>query len=1496
MLDYGDLSGSHPIAMDFRILGPLEVLDEGRAVALGGGKQRSLLALFLVHANETLATDRLIDELWGARPPANAAKTVQMQISRLRKALAAGAGDDLIVTRERGYELRLDPERLDSHRFERLTVEGTGELAAGRPEPAAEALERALSLWRDAPLADLSYEAFAQGEIARLEDLRAGALEQLIEAKLALGRHGEVIPQLEALIAEYPYRERLRAQLMLALYRCERQADALQAYQDARRQLVEELGIEPGERLRELERAILAQDKGLVAPPAPRAGDDARAAPPGPEELPTGVVTFALTDIEGSSGLWEADPKAMATALELHDELIARAAEEHAGRLLKTKGEGDATVTVFRRASDAVATAVELQRTLAEAPWPGGLELRVRIALHTGEAHEREGDYFGPALNRAARLRALTRGGTTVISQATAEIVHDRLPGEVELVDLGRQQLRGLTRPERVFEVRPEAAPMAAQEMRKTVTVLFSSVGASMPQGRTLDPEPRRRVMSRYFDYVRAVLERHGATVEAYPGDAVMAVFGVPLLHEDDALRAVRAASEIRDALPALGDELEREFGVRPIARVGVSTGEVIAAHPRANQLFATGEAVNFAKCLEELADAGEILIDDKTHTLVQGCVRAEPAGEQTLRSGESLAAVRLVEVRPHAPARGSALESPLVDRERQLGALTSSFTAAVSDRACHLVTVLGAAGMGKSRLVHEFIGGLGDEGIVLRGRCLPYGEGITYWPLAEVVSDLTGAGGYGPAEQSLPALVEQLADEPKADLIVAGLAEALGIGDSKGGTSEKIFWSVRRLFETVARRRPLVVVFDDLQWAEPTFLDLVEHVADLSRDASIVVLCMARPEMLDSRPGWGGGKLNATSILLEPLSEDETRELIANLLSEATLSSEAAARISEATEGNPLFAEELLAMLIDEGLLRREDGHWTASDELADLPVPPTIHALLAARLEALPDDERALLAHASVEGTVFHRGGLDDLAPETLVPSIERSLMSLVRRDVIRPDRARLAGDDAFRFRHMLIRDAAYRSLSKEMRAALHERFAAWAVRATGSRLGEFEEIVGYHLEQAYGLLGELGTLDADAEELAVHGAERLESAGRKALARSDYPGAVSLLERAAALLPDDHARRLRLLPDLAAALIEAGRLADADQVLADASREAATAGDERACAHVLVQQQILRLRRGELEGTAEVAAVVERVVPVFQRAYDDAGLCDAFRLRAWLHWIEAEAAPAAEAWEQAAAHARGAGAEHVRIEILGWVASSLLYGPTPVPEAIRRCDAIWSEVTGNLVALPHVLQPLAGLHAMEGRFDRARELLATSHAAFEELGLTLTSAAAHTAAGTVELLAGDPVTAERSLRSGYTAFEETGERTLLSTTVALLAQALLAQGRDQEAERFAALSEELAAADDLVTQVLWRGVRARTLAGRGLIEEAERLARQAVEIAGRSDFVNDRGDAVFNLAIVQRQAGHLDEAQSALAEALQLYERKGNLVAADRVRAELAARTRV
>jgi predicted ATPase/class 3 adenylate cyclase/DNA-binding winged helix-turn-helix (wHTH) protein len=1477
--------------MDFHILGPLEALDGGQPVPLAGSKLRAVLALLLLHREETLSSDRFIDELWGDEPPATAAKTLQVHISRLRKALASGSrgAEEVVVTSPHGYGLDIDPERVDAHRFERLLAEGRSELASHRPAQALAALEDALALWRGPVLADLSYEAFAQAEIARLEDLRVAALEQLIEAKLALGRHVEVVGQLETLILEHPYRERLRAQLMLALYRSDRQADALQAYQEARRNLVEELGIEPGERLRELEGAILAQDPSLAAPvppaeEAPVRAEEAQglAEDPPRVELPTGVVTFVLTDIEGSTGLWETDPNGMAAALELHDELIARAADSHRGQLLKSKGEGDSTVTVFRRASDAVAGAVELRALLAGASWPEGLEPSVRIAIHTGEAHERDGDYFGPALNRAARLRALATGAATLLSQATTEIVQDRLPPDSELIDLGSQELRGLSRPEQVFELRTRMAATGAasppeHETRKTVTVLFACVIDSTPAAEAPDAEARRRGSERYLADMRAVFERHGGTVDAYPGDALMAVFGVPVLHDDDAVRAVRAAVELQERLPALAIELEEAFGVRVGARVGVGTGEVIAERPAAGRPPASGHAVNSAKRLEEVADVGEILIDDATYRLVRDFVDAEQA-----EFGSRVLELRVSE-------RPRRLDSPLVGRAQQIEGLSSAVAAAVADRSCHLVTVLGAAGVGKSRLVEDFVNGLGGRACVLRGRCLPYGEGITYWPLAEIVRDLIGAERGAPEEGSREAIVARLSDEPKAEVIASVVADTVGLGGSAGTTSEEIFWAVRRLFETLARSRPLVVVIDDLQWAEQTFLDLVEHVADLARDAPIVLLCMARPELLEARPGWGGGMLNAASILLEPLGPDESRQLVENLLSYASASGEATARIAHACEGNPLFAEELLAMLIDDGLLHREDERWVLVDELAELPVPPTIHALVAARLERLPEEERALLARVSVEGTVFHREAMRALVPEALAPLVDRSLTALVRKDVIRPDNSSFADDEAFRFRHMLSRDAAYRSLPKEVRADLHARFAEWLEDVGGSRLNEFEEIVGYHLEQAHRCLAELGPLDVDAEALGHRGSERLESVGRRALARSDRAAAVRLLERAAALVPTDSARRAALLPDLGAALIETGRLAEAGDVLDEAGREAAAAGDESAAARALVQQQFLRLQRGEAAGQAETAAVIEQVTPVFRAAGDERGLCAAERLDAWRHWIGAQAEAAAAAWERAATHARNARAEHERIEILGWIASSLFFGPTKVADGIKRCEAILAEAEANPAASAEVLQPIAGLHAMQGRFDEARELLATSDAAFKELGLTLSSAVSHHAA-MVDLLAGDPVAAERSLRSGYATLEEMGERALLSTTAAFLGQALLAQDRNEEAEALAELSAELAAQDDLVTQVVWRGVRARCLAGRDQLDDAEGLAREAVTLAEVTDLLNHRADAFVDLGIVLGTLGRSEEAQTTFAEAVRLYELKGNVVAAARVRSDL------
>ncbi|HJQ73295.1 MAG TPA: AAA family ATPase, partial [Gaiellaceae bacterium] len=558
--------------------------------------------------------------------------------------------------------------------------------------------------------------------------------------------------------------------------------------------------------------------------------------------------------------------------------------------------------------------------------------------------------------------------------------------------------------------------------------------------GESVDPEVLRAKLSRYFDEMKAIVERHGGAVEKFIGDAVMAVFGVPQVHEDDALRAVRAAVEMRDALPGLGIQ----------ARIGLNTGEVVVGTA---ERLATGDAVNVAARLEQAAKPGEILLGPETAGLVRDAVETEPTEPLELKGkSEPLTAHRLLALHEEAPAFVRRLDAPLVGRERELRRLREAFAQAVDDRSCQLFTILGVAGVGKSRLTAELLASVGDATVV-RGRCLPYGEGITYWPVVEVAKQLPPAAELG-LEREAVATIERLLGE-----------------DESAATGDEIPWAVRKLLEAAAQSTPLVAVFDDIHWGEPTFLDLLEHVADLSREAPILLLCIARPELLDKRQGWGGGKLNATTLLLEPLNSTETDELLERLLGDSALEPGLQERIRDAAEGNPLFLEEMVGLVED-----------SADGEIA---VPGTIQALLAARIDQLEPAERGVLERGSIEGRVFHRGAVQALAPDEL--QMETRLNGLVRKELVRPDKAQLPGEDAYRFRHLLIRDAAYEALPKATRAELHERFATW-LEEHGADLVELDEIVGYHLEQAARYRGELGQ---PADELAEAAAQRLATA---------------------------------------------------------------------------------------------------------------------------------------------------------------------------------------------------------------------------------------------------------------------------------------------------------------------------------------------------------------------------------------------------------------------
>ena len=968
------------------------------------------------------------------------------------------------------------------------------------------------------------------------------------------------------------------------------------------------------------------------------------------------------------------------------------------------------------------------------------------------------------------------------------------------------------------------AAPELDREVRKTVTVLFCDLVGYTSRGESLDPEALRRFQSRYFDEARAALERHGGSVEKFIGDAVMAVFGIPQVHEDDALRALRAAGELRDAVQALGLE----------ARIGVNTGEVVAGSAEA---LVTGDAVNVAARLQQAARPGEILVGEETHALCRDAVRAEAVGPLAAKGkAQPLTAHRLLEVRPDAPAFARRLDAPMVGRADELAQLRQAYARAERERRCHLFTVLGPAGVGKSRLAQELVAGIQVEAQVLSGRCLSYGEGITYWPLTEIYR-ATGAE--------------------------ARLAEALA-----AGTAQETFLAVRRFLEELARERPLVCLLDDLHWAEPTFLDLVEHVADWSRDAPILLLCLARPELLETRPGWGGGKVNATTTLLEPLADSECDALIDALLV-ARLPDEARRRILDTAGGNPLYVEQMLALIMEGG----GDG---------ELVVPPTIQALIAARLDGLPADEREVVERASVIGRQFDRSSLAELAGDALRPALDSRLLGLLRKELIAP----LANGDDFRFAHQLVRDAAYEAIPKELRAELHERFATHLEGRAD--VPELDEIVGYHLEQACCYRAELGVPD---NGLSARAAEHLGRAGLGAFGRSDIPAAAGLLGRACALLSPGEPERLSLLPELGSALAEAGRFEEAGAVLDEAVEEARRAGDRAIEGRTRIEQLFLRLNFDPTGMTEEGEAVVAELVPLFEGLGDDQGLARAWRLSGSISNMRCRFEELTAAMERALVHARRAGDEREEGAAIFWIPAAAVFGPTPARQGIPLCEDLLAAADGRLYAEASVKNTLGILYAMVGRADEARASMRQGRAMYRELGLEIQWGGTAMGEAWVELYLGEPGAAERVLREGMEVLERLGERSYLSTIAAMLAQTLNEQGRHAEAEQATLLSEELAASEDVASQAGWRSERARALAHRGELAEAEKLAREALELTEPTDGLDWIGGAHYALAEVLELAGRRDEAAEAVARALEAWERKGIVLYAERASAKLA-----
>jgi DNA-binding SARP family transcriptional activator len=1235
--------------LEVRLLGPIEVERGGEPVALGGQKPRALLAVLALEPGRVVSVDRLVEALWPGDPPETAAHAVQVYVSQLRKALGS-----VIATRPPGYGLEVDPDRVDAHRFVRLAQEGHAALEADDAASAEIVLREALALWRGPVLADFLYEPFAQTQIARLEELRTAVVEDRIDADLALGRHLELVSELEALVQAERLRERPRAQLMLALYRSGRQADALAAYRDARETLVDELGIDPGPELRELEAAILRQDDSLLL-----------------EETP-------------------------------------------------------------------------------------------------------------------------------------------------------------LARP--------------SMQFRRLVTILFADVVESMALAEALDPEALGRILYRYFETVSAAITRHGGAVEKYAGDAVMAAFGIPVSHEDDALRAARAALDIRAGIAVLNEQLVHDHGVGLQVRIAFEAGEVVATPTDARQRLVTGEAVGIASRLEQAAEPDEILVGEVAARLVDHAAQLEMLGELPIKGlSRPVRAFRLVEIHAATTAFEQRLDAPLVGRKRELAALRRSLKRAVDGGSARIALVVASPGVGKSRLAAELA--RRTKGVTtLWGRCLSYGEGITYWPLREVLAEAR------PSDERDAVLAALDAEPPPP--------------------APEIAYLFRRFCEAVARERTLVLVLDDVHWAEPTFLELVEHLADKA-EAPILVVCLARDELVDERPAFLEGRSNVDRISLDVLSAEDTAVLLDGL-GGTVLESDQHARIAETAEGNPLFVEQLLALALEGGLTER--------------PLPETIQALLAARLDRLGPGERAVLERGAVIGKEFRLQDVVALVDPDAAPTAEVHMNALASRGFVRP-----AGSAAFEFRHVLVQEAVYRAAPKRLRAELHERFAD-RLDSNSPELSDLDEFVGYHLEQAHRLRTELGVDDRRTATLSEDAGRRLATAGLRALRRGDMPATISLLGRAVALLPVGDEGRHELKCELGIAYMSAGDIDSCNRQFQEAEAGAAAHGQRRVELRAKVELAYGHLVTEPEGGVAKLLQIAEHAVPAFEAFEDDRSLARVWMLRGYVvgglggrhaEWEDAE--------ERALAYYRRTA--FPTATCLQQLAGAIYWGPTPVPVGISRCTELSGDETIGVFGRASILPFIGGLHAQRGKFADARDLIDEAEHELTELGaLAAVAVFCGAARSDVELLAGDLEAAEVTLRHQCEYLERIGNRITLAARAAKLAETLYRQGRFDDAEHWAAVSRANIASGDTSEELLLLPVEAKLHARRGLLANARNLAEEAIRLADDTDGLNVIASTRLALAEVERIAANDDDADSAIQEAIALFERKKNAVGVKRARSLL------
>ncbi|MGH2630458.1 MAG: BTAD domain-containing putative transcriptional regulator, partial [Actinomycetota bacterium] len=1239
--------------MEFRVLGPLEVADGGRLIPLGGAKQRALLAVLILNAGRVVPTERLIDELWGERPPPTAAHTVQVYVSQLRKALGSTSvpGSTVLATEGRGYVLRIEPSATDLHRFERLAETGRRALGAGDPD-AARLLRDALALFRGSPLQGLASDDFARVDLTRIEDARMATVEDRIDADLGLGRHGEVVGELRALVEEHPLRERLRSQLMLALYRSGRQADALQVYREGRRVLADELGIDPMPELQRLEQAILRQDPELDLVQAAANGSRSSSTPPQPE--PT----------------------------------------EH----VPTRSE------------------------------------------------------------------------------------------------------------------------------RKFATALFADVVGSTALAERADPEVVRSLIGRAFQRLAAQVERYGGVTEKFIGDAVLAVFGVPAAHEDDPERAVRAALDMQSSMTALNEELAAEGRSSLAIRIGIEAGELLVEPDRvtgSRDRMLTGDAMNTAARLQTAADPGQVVVGPAAHEASKATVEYVELGELSLKGkAEPVPAWAAVESTPiPRDERPTALRARLIGRDDELALLMQILRRVERDARPALVTIVGTAGVGKSRLVTELSNSLAKQPTPAtwrKGRCLAYGN-VSYSALAQAVKQECGILEDDPADE-VARKTAQVVQELFGELSVVPMIEALvGSTTERSFSREDLFEAWRRFLARKAMSAPLVLLLDDIHWADEGLLDFIDYAVDWT-EGPVLFLTLARPELLEHRPGWGGGKRNYSAIYLDPLTPVETEDLVEDLLS-APLPAPLTDLVVDRSGGNPLFTEEVVRMLIDRGILAPTDGAgWEVARETDELAVPRSIHALIAARLDSLPDDEKAMLQDAAVVGRSFWLGIIQRLRNVSPRQTDDVLARLRVKELVVPRDPPAFSGETEFMFRHVLFRDVAYESLPKASRADKHIEVALWAEEQAGDRRDEIAELLATHYAQALRFRIELGDPAADLQR----------QTQRWALAAGE--------------------RTLRLWQQREAAhwLRSAAELADGIDLPIE----------ERAAAW----ESAARASEG-IDPYPDVAAAFERALDLYGSPGRDA---DVGRIEAWLAHVAFQSGDEPEVlrWaERALEHLEpfGDSQDLALAQIhLGWNQHRQGRDDEAEPN-LRRALAI-AERTGDPLTRGRAMLSLGMLTYKTGRSEEGIALLDQSLEIAREAGdLQFLLTALLVISEAMELIASDYRRAEALVREGLELARRAGHVEQVAWMQGNLADYLVDMGRLHEAEAPAREGLEAARASGEPPRIGYSlAMLAYLMVLRSELDEAGRLLEELRETVGLGAETYHEGWADLIEALIARAKG--------------------------------------